>query len=203
VLRHPGAVAIKRPLKNLAWRWRGRGLTNPPLPASLQTILFLCQGNICRSPFAAELARRLLAADEAPIRCVSGGLRASQSPRSPQEAIDAAARYGVDLQQHLAADVTPDVLLTADVIVVMEVAHVEALRRRAPEVMPRVHLLPLYEEGAREYGGLERVNLVDPYGQGHEAFVHCYARVDAALQGFVRAIGRARQPRDRPGEHAE
>jgi protein-tyrosine-phosphatase len=194
VLRHPLALALKRPLSNAAWWWRGRGLINPTLPASARTILFLCQGNICRSPFAAELARRLLAADHADIRCVSSGLRASQAPRSPQDAIDVAARYGIDLQPHRAADVTAAELAEADVIVVMEVAHLEALRRRAPDVVQRVHLLPLYEgDEAPRYGALERVNLLDPFGQGHAAFVHCYARIGAALRGFVRAVDRARR----------
>jgi protein-tyrosine phosphatase len=167
VLRHPLALALKRPLSNAAWWWRGRGLINPTLPASARTILFLCQGNICRSPFAAELA---------------------------QDAIDVAARYGIDLQPHRAADVTAAELAEADVIVVMEVAHLEALRRRAPDVVQRVHLLPLYEgDEAPRYGALERVNLLDPFGQGHAAFVHCYARIGAALRGFVRAVDRARR----------
>jgi protein-tyrosine phosphatase len=194
VLRSPVALAIKRPLKDAVWRWRGRRLANPPLPASPRTILFLCQGNICRSPFAAELARRRLA-DVAPdAHCVSGGLRASQAPQSPPEAVDVAAHYGVDLQAHRAADVTPAELAAADVIVVMEVAHVEALRRRAPHVMSRVHLLPLYEaDRAARYGGLERVNLLDPFSRGRDAFVHSYARIDAALRGFVAAIVEARR----------
>ena len=194
VLRHPAAQPVKRRLIDLAWVWRGRALRNPPLPApAIRQVLFLCQGNICRSPFAALRAAQKLAAAGLPqIACVSSGLKASQSPTSPAEAVEAAAAYGVTLGGHRAQDTTVEELTAADVIVVMEVAHVERVRRRAPQVADRIQLLPLFEADRRRYGGRERVNLLDPFGHDAAAFAHCYRRVDAALDGLVAAI--AAQP---------
>ena len=195
-LRHPAVLPVKRRLIDAAWRWRGRGLANPPLPAGpIRDVLFLCQGNICRSPFAAVRAQQLLdAAGASGIRCRSGGLKASQSPVSPPDAVAAASAYGVDLGRHAAADTTPEALAAADVIVVMEVAHLERVRRRAPHRADRVHLLALDDPDRRRYGGRERVNLLDPFGHDGAAFVHCYRRIDAALRVFVAALA-ARAPR--------
>jgi protein-tyrosine-phosphatase len=188
VLRHPITRRLKSPVIAARWWWRGRSIANPPLPASPRALLFLCQGNICRSPFAAELARRRLAERGlSGVACVSGGLRASQAPESPRDAVNAAARYGIALDGHRALDVTAAQMASADVIVVMEVRHVDEIRRRFPDAIGRVHLLPLYEPAGR-YGPLERVNLRDPFDQGADAFAHCYRRIDAAIDGLVSAI---------------
>jgi protein-tyrosine phosphatase len=196
VLRHPAVLPIKRRLIDAAWRWRGRGLVNPPLPAGpIRQVLFLCQGNICRSPFAALRAQQLLdAAGASGIRCLSGGLKASQSPISPPDAVAAASAYGVALGRHAAADTTPEQLAAADVIVVMEVAHVERLRRRAPACADRIHLLALDDPDRSRYGGRERVNLLDPFGHDTDAFVHCYRRIDAALHVFAAAVAARTRP---------
>jgi protein-tyrosine-phosphatase len=189
VLRHPAIQPVKRRIADGVWWWRGRAIRNPPLPARVDRVLFLCLGNICRSPFAAVRARQLLAeAGAGHVDARSGGLRASQSPTSPADAVTAAAGYGVDLAGHRARDTTPDDLAAADVIVVMEVAHVDALRRRAPQLMGRVQLLPLYEPDRRGYGGRERVNLIDPFGQDLATFAHCYRRLDAALRVLAAEI---------------
>lgn len=189
VLRHPIVRRLKAPLIAGRWWWRGRSIANPPLPASPRELLFLCQGNICRSPFAAALARRRL--DErglTAIRSLSGGLRASQAPESPADAVHAAGRFGIVLAGHRAMDVTAAQMGSADVIVVMEVRHLDEIRRRFPDAVARVHLLPLYEPSGR-YGPLERVNLLDPFDRGPDAFARCYHRIDAAVGGLVAAIG--------------
>jgi protein-tyrosine phosphatase len=194
VLRHPIVRRLKAPLMAGGWWWKGRSIANPPLPPSPQELLFLCQGNICRSPFAAQIARRRLdARGLSAVRSLSGGLRASQAPESPADAVQAAERYAIVLAGHRAMDVTAAQMASADVIVVMEVRHLEEIRRRFPDAVARVHLLPLYERRGR-YGPLERVNLLDPFGQGPDAFAHCYHRIDAAIDGLVAAIGSRVQP---------
>ena len=101
VLRHPLVRRLKAPLIAGRWWWRGRTIANPPLPAVPRELLFLCQGNICRSPFAAELARRRVAERGlSGVRCVSAGLRASQAPESPPDAVNAAADYTIALAGH-------------------------------------------------------------------------------------------------------
>jgi protein-tyrosine phosphatase len=193
VLRHPWVLPVKQRLKNAVWRWRGRRLENPPLPGTPARVLFLCLGNICRSPFAAALASRLLDEAGLSMSSTSAGLRASQAAASPAEAIEAAAAYSIRLDEHRPVNVTVEALEASDIVFVMEVWQIDAVRRLSPAAAGRVHLLPLYEPNRRvAYGGFEQCHLVDPFGQNREAFVRCYHRIDAALRGFVAALRTAR-----------
>ena len=190
VLRHPAGVTVKNGIRELIWRVRGRRLSNPTPATRPRSVLFLCLGNICRSPFAAILAERHLRdRGLGTVRVASAGLRASQAPVSPPDAITAAAVYGIDLSRHRARDVTREEIAESDVIVVMEVAQVEQMRARFPEAADRVHLLPLYELGASaRHGAREGCNLLDPFGAGPASFTHCYQRIDAAIAALVERI---------------
>ena len=65
-----------------------------------QSVLFLCHGNVCRSPFAAALfAREAAARIPTPITVGSAGL-ISPGRASPPSAVAAAARRGIDLSRH-------------------------------------------------------------------------------------------------------
>ncbi len=156
-------------------------------------VLFVCKGNICRSPFAALRARtRFDEAGLTDIICLSAGLRASQAPAPPPFAVDAAATFGIALEHHRAADVTSGQFSGSDlIVVVMEPSQREVVRRMAPHLTERVHLLSLYEPDNGRYGARERVNLLDPFGHERETFMRCYRRIDAALSGLAVALAEA------------
>lgn len=188
------AGALRRPVIRAAWtglrdiwwdlrRWRAPGAD---LPASPGRLLFVCQGNICRSPFAAERATALLrAAGRHDITCASAGYDPSQDVASPQHAVTVAARYGVDLSRHAPKALGLDG--SADVIFVMESRQVEIVARRAPASSPRLRLLPAFRQPAvRGYRGL---NIPDPFGQPLPAFERCYEDIDRALHGLVDRLG--------------
>ena len=82
----------RRQTKELVWRLRGAFVRNPPLPARVESIVFVCKGNICRSPFAALLAERCLAEQGRTSPAIhSAGLAPSQAGESPPDAVAAAA----------------------------------------------------------------------------------------------------------------
>jgi protein-tyrosine phosphatase len=192
-------MRVKGVLRDLAWWRRSRSLHNPPLPDSPAVALFLCKGNICRSPFAALLAERLFAEAGLPTAVRSAGLKASQAPESPPDAVRTASAYGLSLAAHRPVDVGLDELRQADVIVVMEVAQAAEVARRAPETGPRIQLLPLFDPAGARYGAYERVNLIDPFGKGADAFASSYERIDRCVRALVAAVaartGAAARPR--------
>lgn len=181
ILVHPASMAVKRWLRDLSWRVKGRTLANPPAPAEVRSVLFVCLGNICRSPFAAGLACHL-AAQTGPIgvRFASAGIRTSQAERSPAEACRASARYNVDLRTHIPQSITSEMMRAHDAVVVMEGAHLRRLRADFPDLSRRIFLLPLFDACAR--GAYERYNIEDPFGQSPEAFEACYGRIARALR---------------------
>src|SRR2546422_3500209 len=77
--------------------WRRRAARRALSARAPRSILVVCHGNICRSPFAAVLLQRALG--PAGIRVHSAGFIGPNRP-SPPEAVTAAARYGVNLSDH-------------------------------------------------------------------------------------------------------
>lgn len=188
------AGALRRPIVRTAWTglrdvwWdlRRRRAPGVDLPAAPERLLFVCQGNICRSPFAAERATALLrAAGRHDITCASAGYDPSQDVASPQHAVTVAARYGVDLSRHAPHALGLDG--TADVIFVMESRQIDIVARRGPALLPRLRLLPAFAQPpVRGYRGL---NIPDPFGQPLTAFERCYEDIDRALHGLVARLG--------------
>ena len=112
-------MRVRRTPERLLHPFRRRkaleALRERPQPRSL---LVVCHGNICRSPFAAALLVRELTPLGVDVQ--SGGFIGFKRP-APAEAIAAAQRHGVDLTTHRSRPVTADVARAADLIVVMDV----------------------------------------------------------------------------------
>jgi protein-tyrosine phosphatase len=175
---------MKRAVRNLLWTIKGRGTQNPPLPARVRSVLFVCLGNICRSPFGAHLAERLLnEAGLQGIRCSSAGLRPSQAMRSPDEACEASARFGLSLVEHVPQAVTRELIESHDMVWVMEHGQFVQLRAEYPEHADRIFLMSLLDPDAR--GGYERYNIADPFGCSLALYHACYERMARALRHWI------------------
>lgn len=145
------------------------------------TILVLCLGNICRSPYAAaRLEARL--GERARIR--SGGfLRSGRS--SPPEAVDAADGRGVDLRPHRSSQIGADDVRNADLIVVMEPGQRDRVERLVPGAGARTIVL-----GELDPAPWQTRAIPDPWGRPPAEFERCYDRVDrcaGALAGLLLA----------------
>lgn len=187
VLRHPASLAMKGWVRDRWWAFHGPRLTNPAVPAAPQTLLFVCKGNICRSPFAERLTARLTRESGAPVRCVSAGFEASLDGRSPDAAQTAARAFGVTLDDHRAQPLTATLMAEADLVIVNEQAHVERLARQYPRQAGKVFLLPLAAPDAARGAGYRRFNIADPYGHPEPVFAECYTYIDQALRGLLGA----------------
>jgi protein-tyrosine phosphatase len=124
-------------------------------------VLFVCTGNICRSPTAAAL---LAARTHGKIKGIevdsAGTLDLDQT--SPVEVIAAAAELGVDMESHLSHRFTLDDLATADLIIGMAREHVREVVLACPPVWPRTFtLLELVRRGHAVgwRGGTESLDL--------------------------------------------
>ncbi len=189
LLRHPVAVAFKGRWRDVKASLMSDPPVNPPLPAGVRTIVFVCLGNICRSPFAGVLtAQRLAESGHRGITSVSAGLRTTQAKRSPVEACEAASRYGVDLKAHEPQLLTPQMIERAEMVVVMEHAQFTQLRARYPMFRDRIFLMSLWDDEAA--GAYARYNITDPFGQPIDDFDACYARFSRAVNRLLPLLPR-------------
>jgi len=146
-------------------------------------ILFVCLGNICRSP-TAEAVLRALAAREAPelaLEVDSAGTAGYHVGEAPDPRTrQAAARRGYDLTGLRARIVAPEDFERFDLILAMDHENLRVLQRRAP---PTAHerLRLLLEFGPQ--GGPEDVP--DPYYGGPNGFEEVLDLVEAATRGLL------------------
>jgi protein-tyrosine-phosphatase/predicted ATP-grasp superfamily ATP-dependent carboligase len=145
---------------------------------SARSVLFVCRGNLCRSPFAEGYARRVFPAS---VRVRSAGTRAKDGTLSPPEAAAVAAAFGVDLRGHRAARLSEALLGEADVVLVFDATDLERVRRAFPHHARKVFLLGLLN-GDRE------VTIRDPYGAGVDRYRDVYGAVARALDRAARLV---------------
>ena len=153
---------------------------------SAKRILVVCHGNIIRSPFAARLVVQALADHEA-VSISSGGLEAVPGNPPDPTAILIGSRFSVDLKDHTAVPVTADSVANADVIFVMEIAHLLAMRRRFPEARRKTFLLTcLAPETPLE--------IRDPVDGDETVFQACFEHIVRAVRPIVRILSDTAQP---------
>jgi protein-tyrosine phosphatase len=146
-------------------------------------ILFVCLGNICRSP-SAEAVLREIAAREAPdlgIEVDSAGTAGYHIGSPPDErSQEAARRRGYDMAPLRARIVEPHDFERFDLILAMDSDNLSILRRRAPvAARERVRL---FLEFAPDAGVTE---VPDPYYGGAAGFEQVLDLVEAAARGLI------------------
>lgn len=147
-------------------------------------ILFVCLGNICRSP-TAEGVLRTLAAREAPdlaLEVDSAGTAGYHVGESPDPRTrQAAARRGYDLTALRARIVEPGDFERFDLILAMDRENLSVLRRRAPAGSRE--RLRLFLEFAPH--GAASEDVPDPYYGGPNGFEEVLDLVEAAARGLL------------------
>lgn len=175
-------------LKSLYWGVYGRTIRNPAMPSRTRSMLFVCLGNICRSPFAEEIARRKCRSSNA-LEFDSAGLRV-ESPRfPPKEAIEVARNFGVNLESHRSRPLKYDLIESYDMIVGMEAWHVRFMRNLFMEYQEKIFLLPVFEHRAKRFSDPYSIyNIQDPYNRDISDFEKCFERIEKSLDGFFQHL---------------
>ena len=142
---------------------------------AINRLVFVCKGNICRSPYAAERARIL------GVPAVSCGLEAKVGTAADPAAVRNANPRNVDLAQHRSSICDTRQFREADLVIVFEPWQFDAVLRRIVNRRVSVTLLGIWSRPIRPY-------IPDPYGQNDEFFQGCYAAIDAYVLEVVRRM---------------
>lgn len=150
-------------------------------------ILFVCMGNICRSPTAEGVMRHLLAQEglAGEIEVDSAGTGAWHAGSPPDRRAAAAARgRGIDLEG-TARQITDEDFERFDLLLCADAENVAALRAVAPPGLEdRIRLLRSFDPA----GGDGDLDVPDPYYGGEEGFEEVLDQVQAACRGLLAEI---------------
>lgn len=187
---------IKERLGFYCWSIYGTTVRNPKMSAAPKSFLFVCKGNICRSPFAEHMARNIAGSRRlGTMLFCSGGLEVSTSSPPPEEALRAAREFGVHHGTHRSRAVTYDMVKASDMTLAMELRHFLALRNCFPEFTGKIFLLPLFEEdSAPWHRGYRRYTIPDPYDKPSEQFLACFRRIAGCLDKLFSEVARRAGP---------
>ncbi len=158
-------------------------------------VLFVCLGNICRSPTAEGTMRRLVrdAGLQEEIELDSAGTGSWHVGSSPDgRATAAAAARGIALEG-AARQVRVEDFQDFDLIVAMDRANLDDLRRLAPSEQARERVRLLREFDAPSAAN-DELDVPDPYYGEGDGFERVLDHVQAACAGLLEQI-RARELR--------
>ena len=140
------------------------------------TILFMCTGNICRSPMAEYLFNDYAKKMHLPYRSKSGGLLETGSLISVNS-MRLLAERGINAQEHYSRKINPEMMNESWLVLTMEEKQRDYIKQNFPEGAHKVFTL-------REYVGDEG-DIEDPYGMQIEYYRETFLIIDENLQKLI------------------
>ena len=158
-------------------------MKRPAKDSPTRTILFVCTGNVCRSPMAEGLMRELTKA-RPDLRVISAGVSASKGSPASRAAVDALAELGIDLRSFRSQPVTGELLERCTHVFTMTQDHRRLLDLFHPEFADKVRLLGEFTP----HGG----DVPDPIGQGLPTYRRCRDAIKSALEQILRFVDQSK-----------
>jgi protein-tyrosine phosphatase len=147
----------------------------------INSILFVCLGNICRSPLAEGVFRAVWAEhgwgrDIQLDSAATSGWEVGSAPDPRSIAI--ALRHGIDISGQRARKVTPQDFSRFDLILGLDRSNVADLKALAPAARDRVQLFLEFAHGQAR-------DVPDPYYDGEDAFASVYRMIREASEALA------------------
>lgn len=172
-VRPAGRVLVRLltwpPMRSVAARRARRAV------ARAQAILFVCKGNICRSPFAHRYAERALAPSVEVMSC--GYYPIAGRPCTP-EAVLAAREVAVDLADHRSRVISEALVRKAQVVFTFDAEDYGTVLKRYPSAKRKLHLLGTLAP-TRE------IAIMDPFGKSIDTYRSVYTTIARALDSLA------------------
>lgn len=179
------AIAKQKRARSAAEQLRASGAVREEA-ANAKKLLFVCYGNINRSALADhQLRARLGPASAISIR--SAGFHEEVNRPADPTMVAVAAQRGLDLSASRSKRLDAAMIEEADLILAMELKHLERLAAEFPQAKTKARLLSAVTP-AKEVP----LEIADPYGLEEAAYVRCFEQVTACTQAIVDAGNKRR-----------
>ena len=146
----------------------------------VSSILFVCLGNICRSPLAHGIAREIIKSKNLNIKVDSAGISGYHQGERPHiNSINLAKKHNFDISDLASRKINLDDNEIFNMIIVMETSNYETLMKMGFE---KNKLFKLGDFG------LEGVDIPDPYYMDEEGYNDVYKMIEKATKNLIISI---------------
>src|SRR5256885_11198914 len=149
----------------------------------MKTILFVCTGNVCRSPMAEGLFRHAVAGRN-DYRVLSAGLGAMDGQPPSPYAVEAMKEIGIDISQQRSRMLTADLVYQADYIFGMTHSHVDTVTLLYPQAAEKTFLLREFDETLDPF----EKDISDPISGSYEVYLNCRDQIEQGIASLLRFI---------------
>ncbi|HEX4638732.1 MAG TPA: serine hydroxymethyltransferase, partial [Chthoniobacterales bacterium] len=146
----------------------------------MKSVLFVCTGNICRSPIAEGLFRRLIG-NRKDIEVASAGVHAVRGQPPSLYAVQVCEVEGVDISDLRSQPLTHDLVDRATHIFAMTGTHLETIHMLFPHGAEKTFLIREFEEA----GSTCWRDVPDPIGMGRDVYETCAHTIKNALPSVL------------------
>jgi glycine hydroxymethyltransferase len=149
----------------------------------MKTILFVCTGNICRSPMAEGLFRRAVRGRN-DFRVLSAGVGAVDGLPPSEYAVRALRELSVDISKQRSRMLTAELVNQADYIFGMTHSHVDAITLLYPQAAEKTFLLREFDETLDSYEN----DISDPIGGSYDTYMSCRDQIEQGIASMLKFI---------------
>jgi glycine hydroxymethyltransferase len=160
----------------------------------VKSVLFVCTGNICRSPIAEGLFRRLLG-NRKDIEVASAGVHAVRGQPPSLYAVQVCEEEGVDISGLRSQPLTAALIDQATHIFAMTGAHLETIQLLFPDGAEKSFLLREFEEPDTTVWR----DVPDPIGLGRDVYEVCARTIKNALPSVLAFVEQSELAPTSPG----
>jgi RpiB/LacA/LacB family sugar-phosphate isomerase len=149
----------------------------------MKTILFVCTGNICRSPMAEGLFRHAIRGRNE-FRVLSAGVGAVDGLPPSEYAVRALRELGIDISKQRSRMLTAELVNQADFIFGMTHSHVDAITLLYPQAAEKTFLLREFDETLDSYEN----DISDPIGGSYDIYLSCRDQIEQGIASMLKYI---------------
>ena len=149
----------------------------------MKTVLFVCTGNVCRSPMAEGIFRRAVQ-ERGDYKVVSAGLGAMEGQPPSPHAVDAVKELGVDISTQRSRMLTPELVGQADYIFGMTHSHIDTVMMLFPAAAEKTFLLREFDETLDHF----EKDISDPIGGSYEVYLTCRDQIEQGIASLLRFL---------------
>jgi len=150
----------------------------------MKTILFVCTGNICRSPMAEGLFRHLTAKMGGRYRTLSAGVGAIDGMAPSPHAVQALRELGIDISRQRSRALTGELVRQADLIFGMTHGHVHAVGAMYPQAAEKAMVLREFDDTLESY----EKDIADPIGGSYQVYLHCRDEIEQGIFSMLKHL---------------